>query len=302
MFQSYENRGGPKHCAERIKALRDVLKKQKIDGFILPRSDKHLNEYVASHDERLLWLTGFSGSAGQAIIMQNKAAIFIDGRYTLQVQSEVDLNLITPVPITGQLPSKWLGEKLKRGQTIAIDPTLHSVKSYETFLEVAEQAGAKLISVNKNPVDEIWQDQPNIPENPVISHPKKYAGHDPSEKIELIQEKLKEKQCEAFVITAPESICWLFNIRGSDISHTPIMLANAIIHTRAKPEIFLKADRLNTRSSELISANAKLLPPEQFEDRLKVLGSKFKKVLIDPTRTNSANYQTLLSALAERRV
>ncbi len=299
MFQSYENRGGPEHCAERIKALRDVLKKQKIDGFILPRSDKHLNEYVAPHDERLLWLTGFSGSAGQAIILNNKAAIFIDGRYTLQVQNEVDLKLITPVPITDQLPSQWLSEKLKRGQTIAIDPTLHSVKSYEKFLEVVEKAGGKLISVNKNPVDEIWQDQPSIPENPVISHPKKYAGQDPSEKIELIQEKLKEKQCEAFVITAPESICWLFNIRGNDISHTPIMLANAIIHSKAKPEIFLKSDRLNTRSLETIRATAKLLPPEQFEDRLNALGSKFKKVLIDPIRTNSAIYQTLRSARAE---
>lgn len=299
MFQSYENRGGPEHCAERIKNLRDLLKKQKIDGLILPRSDKHLNEYVAPHDERLLWLTGFSGSAGQAIILSNKAAIFIDGRYTLQVQNEVDLKVITPVPITEQLPSQWLGKQIKRGQKIAIDPTLHSVKAYETFLEVIEKAGATLISITNNPVDEIWEDQPAIPENPVVSHPKKYAGQETSEKIELIQAQLKAKECDAFVITAPESICWLFNIRGSDIRHTPIMLANAIIHRQAKPELFLKSNRLGTRAAEQITANARLLNPQTFDDRLKFLGSKFKKVLIDPTRTNSAIYQTLRSARAE---
>ena len=214
MFQSYENRGGPDHCAERIKNLREQFKKQKLDGFILPRSDKHLNEYVAPHDERLLWLTGFSGSAGLAIILKHKASIFIDGRYTLQVQNEVDKKIITPVPIAEKLPHKWLGENIKRGQKIGIDPTLHSVKSYETYLEVIEKAGAKLISVTKNPVDQIWNDQPAIPENPVVSHPKKYAGQDTAKKIELIQSKLREKQCDAFVVTAPESICWLFKRRG----------------------------------------------------------------------------------------
>lgn len=299
MFQSYENRGGPDHCAERIKNLRDQLKKQKIDGFILPRSDKHLNEYVAPHDERLLWLTGFSGSAGQAIILKHKAAIFIDGRYTLQVQNEVDKEIITPVPLAEKLPSQWLGENIKRGQKIGIDPTLHSIKSYETFQEVIEKAGAKLISVTKNPVDQIWNDQPAIPENPVVSHPKKYAGKNTTEKIEIIQARLKEKQCDAFVVTAPESICWLLNIRGSDIRHTPIMLANAIIHRQAKPELFLKSDRLGTRAKEQIAANARILNPDQFEERLKVLGSKFKKVLIDPMRTNSAIYQTLRAARAQ---
>lgn len=299
MFQSYENRGGPDHCAERIKNLREQFKKQKLDGFILPRSDKHLNEYVAPHDERLLWLTGFSGSAGLAIILNNKAAIFIDGRYTLQVQNEVDKKIITPVPIAEKLPHKWLGENIKRGQKIGIAPTLHSVKSYETYLEVIEKAGATLISVTKNPVDQIWNDQPTVPENPVVSHPKKYAGLDTAEKIELIQSKLKEKQCDAFVVTAPESICWLFNIRGSDIRHTPIMLANAIIHRQAKPELFLKSDRLGARAKEQVAANARILNPDQFEDRLKVLGSKFKKVLIDPMRTNGAIYQTLRASRAE---
>lgn len=299
MFQSYENRGGPVHCQERINALRIILKKQKIDGFILPRSDKHLNEYVSPHDERLLWLTGFSGSAGLSIILQNKAAIFIDGRYTLQVQNEVDLNVLTPVPVADQSPTKWLEENIKRGQSIAIDPTLHSVKSYEAYLEVVEKAGATLLSISENPVDALWQDQPKRPSNSVISHPKKYAGQDPAKKIELIQDILKEKQCEAFVVTAPESICWLFNIRGSDVSHTPIMLANAIIHTKAKPEIFLDQNRLGTRAAEILSSNAKLMAPAKFDERLKTLGKKFKKVLIDPTRTNSAIYQTLRAARAE---
>lgn len=299
MFQSFENRGGPQHTAERISELRAQLKKQNIDGFILPRSDKHLNEYVPAHDERLLWLTGFSGSAGLAIILANSAAIFIDGRYTLQVQSEVDLDVITPVSISVQSPADWLKANIKRGMKIGLDPTLHSVKSYDQFHQAIGEASSTLQSLKINPVDAIWTDQPDLPANPIINHPKKYAGMDPAEKISEIQTTIKEKGCEAFVATAPESICWLFNIRGSDVSHTPIMLANAIIHTRAKPEIFLDASRLNARANEIITANARILSPDAFEERLAALGAKFKKVLIDPVRTNSAIYQTLRASRAD---
>ncbi len=299
MFQSYENRGGPDHTSERITNLRTELKKRNIDGFIVPRSDRHLNEYVSDHDERLLWLTGFSGSAGLSIILQNTAAIFVDGRYTLQVRHEVDLSIMSPISITEQSPANWLGEQMKQGMRIGIDPSLHSVKAFETYQETIEQKGGKLVSLKNNPVDNIWPDQPVEPKNPVTAHPKKYAGQNPDEKITQIQEILKEQGCEAFVMTAPESICWLFNLRGSDIGHTPIMLANAIVHSRARPELFLEADRLNTRALDQVTLNAKLSKPDAFEDSLKSLGAKFKKVLIDPNRTNSAIYQTLRAARAE---
>lgn len=298
-FQTYENRGGPTGTSERIQNLRAELKKQNFDGFIIPRADEHLNEYVAANSERLLWLTGFSGSAGIAIILNNSAAIFIDGRYTLQVQSEVDLNLVTPVSIMDTRPKDWLKQQIRKGARIGIDPTLHSVSSFEAFNRAAEQKGAELISLKTNPIDRIWSDQPSEPQNPVISHPKKYAGIEADEKIKTIQSQLKEKQIDAFIATAPESVCWLFNIRGNDVPRTPIMLAHAIIHAKAKPELFINNDRLNSRAKEQLKETSKLQSPENFESSLKALGARFKKVLIDPERTNSAIYQTLRASRAE---
>lgn len=298
-FQTFENRGGPAHTAQRITQLRAELKKKKLNGFIIPRADEHLNEYVSAHDERLLWLTGFSGSAGIAIILETKAAIFIDGRYTLQVQSEVDQNIITPQAITQTRPSHWLKQHVKKGMSIGIDPKLLSVANFETLNEALEQKQARLVSMPNNPIDTIWQTQPQKPSSPVIGHPKKYTGQEPAEKIKQIQEVLKNKGADAFIATAPESVCWLFNIRGQDVPHTPIMLAHAIIHARAKPEVFINSDRLNTRAKDHITCTAKLSAPENFESSLKALGAKFKKVLIDPDRTNSAIYQTLRASRSE---
>lgn len=299
MIQSFENRGGPEHTKERIEKLRAKLKARKIDGIIVPRSDQHLNEYLTAHDERLLWLTGFSGSAGLAIILEKEAAIFIDGRYTLQVRSEVDLDIITPYPLTTTPPDKWLGEKVKRNMRIAIDPSLLSVTSYEKHLDEIERQGGKLVALETNPLDQIWQDQPPLPENPVSLHQKKYAGRTSVEKIEQIQNILKQKSVDAAVLTAPESVCWLFNIRGKDVPHTPIMLAHAIIHTRAKPELYVNPQRLNPKALANLSNDIKIIKPTSFNNGLKALGTRFKKVLINPDRTNYAIYQILRTARAE---
>ena len=299
MIQSFENRGGPEATNERIESLRGKFRQRKLDGMIIPRNDEHLNEYLTEHDERLLWLTGFSGSAGIAIVMMEEAAIFIDGRYTLQVQSEVDSNLIKPVPLLKTPPSEWLKPKISRGTRIGIDPNLLSVKAYEKFLDVIEQQGGQLISMESNPIDQIWKDQPAHPNHPVYNHQKKFAGRDSVEKVEEIQEILKEQNVEATVLTAPESICWLFNIRGSDVPHTPIMLAHAIIHSRARPELYIDQQRIKPNALARLKTHVKIQKPESFKDGLKSLGSRFKKVLINPDRTNCAIYQTLRAARAE---
>lgn len=298
-FQTFENRGGPEHTKERIEALRADLAKKRLDGFILQRGDEHMNEYVTAHDERLLWLTGFSGSAGIAIIMSDKAALFIDGRYTLQVQNEIDTKLINPLSIVTNRPSLWLRNNVKKSMRIGVDPNLISVSAFEVFNLALEGEGAKLVPLAANPIDKLWQDQPDRPENPVIAQPKKYAGEETEAKIKRVQDILKDQGVDAFVITAPESACWLFNIRGSDVRHTPIMLAHAIIHARAKPELFLNSERLNARAESTLSSSVKIQKPENFTSALKALGSKFKKVLIDPDRTNSAIYQTLRAARAD---
>ncbi len=298
-FQKYENRGGPDHTRQRIIELRELLEKKRLDGFLIPRGDEHLNEYVSAHDERLLWLTGFSGSAGIAIILKNKAAIFTDGRYTLQVEKEIDTDIITPLSIIKHRPSEWLKKNTAKNMRIGTDPELISVGAFDVFNQALEEIGAKLVTVTSNPIDQLWKDQPEKPQNPVIHQPKKYAGVDTAEKIKQIQEDLKSQSIDAFVITAPESACWLFNIRGSDVHHTPIMLAHAIIHARAKPELFLKTERLNTRAKDTLTPHVKIQNPEAFNTSLKALGAKFKKVLIEPNRTNSAIYQTLRAARAE---
>ena len=298
-FQTFENRGGPEHTKERITLLREELKRRKLNGFIIARGDAHLNEYVSDRDERLLWLTGFSGSAGTAIILEHTAALFIDGRYELQVQSEVDNAVITPIPLMEQKPHQWLKDNATSALRLGSDPTLLSVNTYEKLTETLEAKAAKLVSCPINPIDTIWQDQPKAPEHPVVAHPKKYAGREPTDKIKQIQTILKEQSIDAFVATAPEDTCWLLNIRGQDVSHTPIMLAHAIIHARAKPELFLNTARLNARAKDHLTGNTRLQRPENFDDALKALGRQFKKVLIDPNRTNAAIYQVLRASRAE---
>ncbi len=296
MFQTYDDICDPTKAKARVTLLRAELKKQKLDGFWVPHTDEHQSEYLPPHAERLFWLSGFSGSAGTAIVLANKAAVFTDGRYTIQVREQVDARVFSIQHLIEQPPLKWLEKNLKKGQRLGFDPQLHSHASAQALKQVCENQGARLIAVKHNPVDTIWSDQPARPCGKVVPHPLKYAGEPAIKKLTQIAAILKQNKQDAFVLTLADSLCWAFNIRGSDIAHTPVVLGYAIIKARGKHEIFLDAARLSSRTRSYLEKIATLKTPGQLNNALEQLGKGKKTVRLDPQATSAAIYDRLKQA------
>ena len=228
----------------RLAALRAQLKKQKLTGFIVPRQDEFQGEYVAGYAERLKWLSGFAGSWGTAIVLAKKAAIFIDGRYTIQVTHQVDVNDFTPQHLTEQPPTKWLEANLQKGDRLGFDPMLITATQAKTFGDICAKAGAKLVPVLENPIDAIWTDQPKRPTAHVSVQPLQFAGKSAADKHTDIAAILKSKNADALILTAPDSVSWAMNIRGGDVPYTPIVLAFAIIKKTGKSVLFIDKTKL----------------------------------------------------------
>ncbi len=285
MFQSYENICDPTTAKERVRLLRAELKKRKVDGFWVPHTDEHQSEYIPPHAERLFWLTGFSGSAGGAIILGAKAAIFTDGRYTLQVREQVDGGVFEIRHLIEEPPLKWLQNNLKKGQRLGFDPNLHSLNSAEALRRLCGEAGAKLVALMPNPIDAIWHDQPDRPKSKVIPHPLKYAGKSTDKKLGQIREILKDQGQDAFILTLADSLCWTFNIRAKDVAHTPVALGYAIIKTRGKAEIFIDLEKIPARTRSYLEKFATLRSPNRLYGALDKLGNAKKAVRLDPGAT-----------------
>lgn len=225
--------------ADRLAALRTHLKTASADGFIVPRGDEYQGEFVASYAERLAWLTDFTGSAGLAIVLKDQAALFVDGRYTLQVRDQVDETLYTIRHITEEPVSAWLKDVMGKGHTLSFDPHLHTPAQVKRFREACEKAGADLIPLATNPIDAVWQDQPARPQAPAQLHPLDIAGQSHADKRKEIAEKLVKEKHDAFLVTASDSLCWLFNIRGADVEHTPLVLATALLFDDGTAALFI---------------------------------------------------------------
>ncbi|HSG93999.1 MAG TPA: aminopeptidase P family N-terminal domain-containing protein, partial [Afifellaceae bacterium] len=219
MFQNYDDNSDPSRAAERIAALRDVLAEAGLDGFIVPRADEHQGEYVPASSERLAWLTGFTGSAGTAVILADKAVIFIDGRYALQVRDEVDTGVIEPVSVIETPVSKWLEKHAPENARIGFDPWLMTRAQIGKLRKALAGRNAELVAVDANPVDSVWHDRPAPPRAPVTEQPVSLAGRQAADKLDELAEILAEKDADAAVLTDPASIAWTFNIRGKDVPH-----------------------------------------------------------------------------------
>ena len=262
MFQNFEDRSDRTQSAGRVARLRDELKSRGLDGFIVPRSDEHQGEYVAPSAERLAWLTGFAGSAGTAVVLAERAVIFVDGRYTLQVREQVDTGLFEPVAVMETSVAEWLKRETK-GLTIGYDPWLLT-RSQATKIEAALKAvGGSLVAVDTNPVDAIWDDRPAPPTGPVIIQEDDLAGRAPPEKIAEVAAAIAEKQADAAVISDPASVAWLFNIRGSDVPHTPLPLSFAVVPTSGRPEIFVDGRKLSNAVRDRIEGFGDVQDPRQ---------------------------------------
>ncbi len=285
MYQSFEATTNPTHALERITSLRKELDHLGLDGFLVPRADEHQGEYVPPHAQRLSWLTGFTGSSGIALILKNKAIIFTDGRYKLQVRQQTDPDIFEYEDLVTYPPSQWL-EKNGHKLSIGFDPWLHTIAAIDTLRKALEMnASGRLITVQKNPIDLIWHDQPQLPQSALSIHPLKYAGYNTDEKLSLIHQNIKQANADAFIFTDPSSIAWTFNIRGNDVSNTPFALCFALIPIKETPALFINGTKLGIEQKQYLERYAKLYEPEQLIPKIKDYVQKGTIFALDPRLT-----------------
>ena len=282
MFQDFSSTSDPTLGVAGIARLRDLMAKLGVDAVLVPRADEHMGEYVPPSAERLQWLTGFTGSAGLAIIGRRFASLFVDGRYTLQAATQVDGATVDVIEIPETDPWTWLARRLGRATTVGYDPWLHTTTSVRQLAEKLKAKEIALKPLASNPVDRVWGTQrPAVPLGSVIVQPLQYAGKPASEKLADIQKGLETDGQDAAILTLPDSIAWAFNIRGSDVKHNPTALAFAIVHVRGKPELFIDKRKLDRDARAHLSSIARLREPDELEERVQALRSAKRRVRLD---------------------
>jgi len=282
--------------AERLAALRKELKRRKLDGFVVPRADEHQGEYVPPSAERLAWLTGFDGSAGMAIVLQERAALFTDGRYTLQARDQVDGERFEVCHISDEPPANWLGGALAKGARLGYDAWLHTEDGAARLAEACEKAGATLVPTDGNPLDTVWTDRPAPPTSAARPHGLEFAGKASSEKRAEIAEALKKFKVEAAVLTLPESIAWLLNIRGGDVPRTPLVLSFAIVRADGSIALFIDDAKVDPQLRKHLSDGVAIAAPEALGDAIDDLGADEARVLADPTTAADWIFKRLADA------
>ncbi len=265
-FQTFDDPGHRKGT-ERIEALRSALREAGLDGFVVPRADEHQSEYVPADAERLAWLTGFTGSAGTAVILTDAAALVVDGRYTLQAPEQVDTAILTVVPLAESTPEAWIGAHLKRDHVLGYDPWLHTPDGLARLDRAATRAGSVTRAV-PNLVDAVWAGRPKPPAGPVVRHPDALAGETVEEKLVRVRATLAEAGCDALVISDPHNLAWVFNLRGADIGHTPLALGYAILPREGLARLFLVSAAVDPALRAALAPVAEILPRAALEDGL----------------------------------
>ena len=262
------------NLADRLGALRARLDEAGLDGFVVPHADTHQNEFLPPDAERLAWLTGFTGSAGTAVVLRDRAAIFVDGRYTLQVRDQTDGELYEFRHLIEEPVAGWLTEHLPAGARLGYDPWLHTKSQAERLARTTDRAGAELVPVAANPLDAIWTDRPPAPCAPVVPHEGRFAGRDSADKRTEIAETLKGGGADAVVLTQPDSIAWLLNIRGADVDHTPLPLSFAILHADASVDWFVATEKLSDELAPHLGDHVRVHVPEAFAGALEGLAGR----------------------------
>lgn len=283
--------------ASPVALLRAELKRRKLTGFIIPRQDEFQGEYVAPYAERLRWLTGFAGSWGMAILTQTKGAIFVDGRYTIQVRQQVDAKIFVPQHLVDEPPEAWIVKNLKKGDTLGFDPWLTTASEAKRLSEACAKVGAKLVPVADNPIDAIWADQPARPTAPITSQPTQFAGKSAADKVVEIAKALGT--ADAVVITQPDSVAWLLNLRGFDVPYTPVVAAYAILPRKGKAQLFIDAAKAPEDVRDHLKRVAIVRQPSEITAALKALGKAKATVQLDPVWTPEAIQATLTAAKAK---
>jgi Xaa-Pro aminopeptidase len=279
-FQSFDD-PQPTPTGPRVQALRAELTRLGLSGLVVPRADRHQNEYVPPSEERLAWLTGFTGSAGTVIVLESVAALFVDGRYTLQAKAQVDTSVFTIVPLVETPPDRWIEQNLPSGAKLGYDPWLHTTDGAERLQRACANAPAELVPVDPNPIDAIWQDRPQPPRGPVVLHDLRFAGETAEAKLEKIRAEIGKLRADALVVSDPHAVAWTFNIRGSDVAHTPLPLAFAIVPKERRPTLYMDSAKLSNEVRHKLQETTEVAEPAVFVTELQSLGAAKRTVRLD---------------------
>ncbi len=292
-FQTFEDRTERAEVANRVAKLRAALKKRGLDGFVVPRADRHQNEYVPPSEERLAWLTGFTGSAGAAIVLNDRAALFADGRYTVQSRAQTDTKVFDIEHLVDNPPEQWLEHNLKAGARLGYDPWLHTAEQAEKLEKACEAAGASLIAVEDNPIDALWSGRPAAPAGKVVLHDIKFAGEPGADKLRRIRAELTKSRLDALLVSDPQNVAWTYNVRGSDVGHTPLPLGMSLIPREGRPSVYFDARKLDNAAQAALEDLAEVREPAALETDL----TAFKGKIVRLDRVSAAQ---ALSRLIER--
>jgi len=246
-FQSFDESGGRAESPARVAALRAELKRRGLDGFVVPRADRQQNEYLPASEERLAWLTGFSGSAGAAIVLAARAALFVDGRYTVQAAAQADPKIFSIEHLVNKPPEQWLEQNLNSGAKLGYDPWLHTSDNAEKLKKACATAGAELVVVDSNPIDTQWTGRPVAPSGAVVLRDLKLAGESAADKLARIRAELGKLHVHTMVVSDAQNVAWAFNIRGADVAHTPLALAYAIVPREGRPVLYVDPGKLDNK-------------------------------------------------------
>ncbi len=298
MFQNYSDPGGPELGRKHLPLLRKALTRMGLDGMIVPHEDEWQNEYVPAAYDRLAWLTGFTGSAGAAIVLKEEAAIFTDGRYTLQVRAQVDGKLFSYRDLVEGGPAAYIRER-GAGATIGYDPKLVSPDSLDRLKSAAEAAGAKLTPVAPNPIDAAWANRPPVPLARVEPHETAFTGEDAAIKRLRIGEAICADGADAAIITSPASLAWLFNIRGGDVARSPLPLGEAVLRADGRADLFLAPEKVTPELRTFLGNEVALRRPEDLPEALASL--KGQRVRLDPASASAWYFEALENAGAQIR-
>jgi len=293
-FQSFDDSNLRAQSASRTAALRSEFKRRGLDGFVVPRADRQQNEYLPASEERLAWLTGFTGSAGVAIVLADSAALFVDGRYTLQADLQIDGSIYSIEHLVERPPDRWLEETLKSGAKIGFDPWLHTSDQAEKLAKACAAAGAELVAVDDNPIDALWRDRPAPPAGMVSIRELKLAGENAPDKIKRIRTELTRSRTDALLVSDPQNVAWAFNIRGADVAHTPLALAYALIPRDGRPAIYVDGTKLSNNVRDALEEFTEVRNPDSLIRDLANL--KDKTVRLDQASAADAFARTLSAA------
>ncbi len=285
--------------AERLAQLRSSIRSRGLGGFIVPKSDAFQNEAVPPHWDRLQWLTGFTGSAGCAVILPENAALLVDSRYTLQAKAEADPALFR-VELTPKVKiSSWLAANAPQGALIGYDPTLHTLAGFKALQEETAKAGQTLRAIAPNPIDALWEGRPAARHAPITLHGEEFAGESAASKLARVQKAIEEKKADGLFVSAPDAVCWLLNIRGRDVAHTPVPLVRAYVPRSGAPVLFTQAGHVTHGNRALLEPLAELRDLSALGDALPALIEKGAKILADPAQTTLQTAELLKAAGAE---